>query len=158
MNQWNELVQIASCIQFSDEEDTIIWQYNSLGIYSVQSLYAIVNHRGVQQVYTPVMWRISVPPRLHIFLWLLANNKVLTRDNLAKRKQIEDKTCLFCKEAESVRHIFFDCYVAQALWVQFAEITGCTLITDFESLSKFWGGYRVVNVFLLGCDLDYMEK
>jgi hypothetical protein len=30
-----------------------------------------------------------------VFLWLLANNKVLTRDNLAKRRAVNDKTCLF---------------------------------------------------------------
>jgi hypothetical protein len=42
-----------------------------------------------------VMWRITVLPMLHIFLWLEANNKVLIRDNLAKRKQIEDEACLF---------------------------------------------------------------
>jgi hypothetical protein len=66
----------------------------------VQSLYAIVNNRGVKQVYTPMMWKIKVPPRIHIFLWLLANNKVLTRDNLAKRIQVNDQTCVFCKEQE----------------------------------------------------------
>jgi hypothetical protein len=76
-----------NCFQeFSEEQDAIIWQFNSVGKYYVQSLYAIVNNRGIKQVYTPVMWKLSVPPRVHIFLWLLANNKTLTRDNLAKRK------------------------------------------------------------------------
>jgi hypothetical protein len=52
----------------------------------VQSLYAIVNNRSIKQVFTPDMWKIPVPSRLHVFLWLLANNKVLTRDNLTKMK------------------------------------------------------------------------
>jgi hypothetical protein len=60
-------------------------------------------------VYMPVMWKIRVPPRLHIFLWLLANNKTQTRDNLAKRKSLDDKTCLFYSEPESVSHLFFKC-------------------------------------------------
>jgi hypothetical protein len=84
MNQWHELVQIASNVQFNDEDDSIIWKFNSSGKYSVQSLYAIINDRGVRQVYTQVMWKIHVPSRFHIFLWLLANNKILTRENLAK--------------------------------------------------------------------------
>jgi hypothetical protein len=63
-------------------------------------------------VYTPVMWKIPVPPRLHIFLWLLANNKTLTRDSLARRKSLDDKMCLFCSEHESVSHLFFECCVA----------------------------------------------
>jgi hypothetical protein len=68
MQQWYEIVQIAESIQFSAEQDTIMWQLNSSVVYSVQSLYAIVNDRGIKQVFTPVMWKLLVPPRLHIFL------------------------------------------------------------------------------------------
>jgi hypothetical protein len=71
MNVWLELKQIVSLVELVEEEDSIIWQYNSSGRYSVQSLYAIVNDRGVKPVYTPMMWNISVPSRVHIFLWLL---------------------------------------------------------------------------------------
>jgi hypothetical protein len=46
MNQWHELLEIASSINLGDEDDVIIWQYNSIGVYSVRSLYAIVNNRG----------------------------------------------------------------------------------------------------------------
>jgi hypothetical protein len=53
------------------------------------------------------MWKIHVLPRIHIFLWLLANNKVLTRGNLAKKRQVEDKICLFYTETESLTHLFF---------------------------------------------------
>jgi hypothetical protein len=61
------------------------------------------------------MWKIKVPPRIHIFLWLLANNKVLTRDNFVKRRNVDDKTYLFCKEYETVHHLFFDCCVVQLM-------------------------------------------
>jgi hypothetical protein len=36
------------------------------------------------------VWKLHVPSRLHIFLWLLANNKTLTRHNLAKRRSLDD--------------------------------------------------------------------
>jgi hypothetical protein len=72
----------------------------------VQTLYAIINNRGVKQVFTPIMWKIPVPSRLHVFLWLLANNRVLTRDNRAKRNNVDDKTRLFCSENESTMHLF----------------------------------------------------
>jgi hypothetical protein len=104
MNQWLEVVQIAYSLDFIEEEDVIIWQFNSLGKYSIQSLYAVVNNGGIKQIYTPVMWKISVPPRVHSFLWLLVNNKTLTRDNLAKRKKIDDESCLLC--ADRVCHTF----------------------------------------------------
>jgi hypothetical protein len=84
MEQWLELMQIASSVQYTEEEDSIIWQFASSGKYSVQSLYAVVNNRGVFQVYTPVVWKLKVPSRIHVFLRLLVNNKTLARDNLAK--------------------------------------------------------------------------
>jgi hypothetical protein len=102
MEQWYEILQIASTIQFSKEEETIVWQYHSSVKYFVQTLYAIVNNRGIKQVFILVMWKIPVTSRLHVFLWLLANNKVLTRDNLTKRWPVSDKTCLFCTGNEFV--------------------------------------------------------
>jgi predicted RNA methylase len=65
---WEELKQIVSSIHKTDEEDAIIWQFNSSGRYSVQSRYAVINDRGIKQIYTPVMWKIHVPPRIHVFL------------------------------------------------------------------------------------------
>jgi hypothetical protein len=45
-------------------------------------------------------------PRIHVFLWLFAKNKLPTRDNLSKRKTIDDKTCIFYSECESLVHLF----------------------------------------------------
>jgi len=47
MLQWDELSQIVNSITLSTEEDAIIWKFNSSGQYSVQSLYAVLNFRGV---------------------------------------------------------------------------------------------------------------
>jgi hypothetical protein len=45
---------------------------------------------------------------MHIFLWLLANKKTLSRDNLAKRRKVEDVTYMLCDEPESVSHLFLN--------------------------------------------------
>jgi len=82
---WEELLQIASTIEFSDNDDDIIWQYDSKGKYSVKSLYSVVSFRGVTPVHVPAVWKLIIPPRIHIFLWLLSRNKLLTRDNLGKK-------------------------------------------------------------------------
>jgi hypothetical protein len=111
-NLWEEVLNIASSLSLSNEDDEPVWQIHSLGIYSFQSLYRIINFRGVTPVYIPAVWKLGVPPRIHFFLWLLSNNKLLTRDNLEKRSKVEDITCLFCQEPESVAHLFFGCVVA----------------------------------------------
>jgi len=48
---WMEIVQLASTINFSAEEDTMISQFTSNGMYSSQSLYRSVNFRGIIPVY-----------------------------------------------------------------------------------------------------------
>jgi hypothetical protein len=103
---WHELCHIAESISFTDEEDAIIWSFSSNGIYLVQTLYAVVSFNGVKPVHCPAVWGLKIPPRVLVFLWLLSNNKLVTRDNLGKRREVEGKTCLFCNEPESVNHIF----------------------------------------------------
>jgi hypothetical protein len=59
---WEELVNLVSTIDLSDEDDALIWQHNSSGLYSSQSLYSIINFRGVFPVYIPSVWKLIVPP------------------------------------------------------------------------------------------------
>jgi hypothetical protein len=80
-------------------------------------------------------------------LWLLANNKIPTRDNLIKRKNLEDKTCLFCSETETVHHIFLS--VAKYAWEILSEILNVQIGQDFVSVAKLWlqnKKYKEVNM------------
>jgi hypothetical protein len=43
MDQWYELIQIVSGVQFFYEDDVVIWQFDSSRKYSVQSLYVVIN-------------------------------------------------------------------------------------------------------------------
>jgi len=138
MLQWEELVQIAISISLNNEEDTVIWKFNSKGQYSVQSLYEVLSFRGVSPIHIPAVWKLSVSPRVHIFLWLLYNNKILTRDNLQKKRDVEDKSCLFCCEDETVNHLFFECCVAKLIWNWVSEVVGVRVGDDFESIGRWW--------------------
>jgi hypothetical protein len=138
MRDWDEVVQLASTIIFSDSQDEIIWTFKSNGKYSSQALYRIINFRGVKPVHTPAIWEIKIPPRVHFFLWLLTQNKVLTRDNVSKRKHVEDSSCLFCCERETVHHLFFDCVVAKQMWLEIAECVDQNIGSCFESIGKLW--------------------
>jgi hypothetical protein len=80
-----EILELVATVQLSEEEDEMIWQFTSSGVYSSQSLYKIINFRGIKTVHVSAVWKIKILPRVHFFLWLLINNRVLTRDNLAKR-------------------------------------------------------------------------
>jgi len=64
MGRWEELKAAVQSIALNNEEDRILWTYSSSGKYSVQSLYAIVNHRGVIPIFVHVVWKLNIPPRV----------------------------------------------------------------------------------------------
>jgi hypothetical protein len=64
---WLELCSLVESVSLSDEEDELVWQHQSSGVYSSHSLYSIINFRGVLPVYIPVIWKIRIPPRVHFF-------------------------------------------------------------------------------------------
>jgi hypothetical protein len=144
-----EITQLASTINLSNEQDEMIWTSNTNGVYSSQSLYKIINFRGVQQIHTPAIWKLKVHPRVHFFLWFLTQNKTLTRDNV-KRKHIDDDRCLFCCEQETVRHLFFECVVANQVWGVISECVEINCGSCFESVAKLWLSdrkYAIANIF-----------
>jgi len=88
----------------------MIWHFSSNGVYSSQSLYKVINFRGIKIkiVHISAVWELKIPPHVHFFLWLVINNRVLTRDNLVKRRKVEDGSCLFCAEKETIQHAFLN--------------------------------------------------
>jgi hypothetical protein len=78
MLMWDDLCAVSESINLNDEKDHILWSFNSSGKYSVQSLYAVIYHRGVVPRFVHVVWKICIPPRVQVFLWLLSSNRLLT--------------------------------------------------------------------------------
>jgi hypothetical protein len=94
----------------------------------VKSLYVVVNFRGVLPAYVQNVWKIETPPNIHFFLWLLFHNSILTRDNLVKRQNVDDLTCVFCNEPGTCTHFLLECMVARAIWQEILHLTrlGCS--------------------------------
>jgi hypothetical protein len=63
------------------------------------------------------VWRTQAPPRAAFFVWSAALGKILTADNLRKRKIIIVDRCYLCKrDGETVGHLLLYCDVASTLW------------------------------------------
>jgi hypothetical protein len=82
-----------------------VWFVTCSLVIQYWNIYSIINDQGkaVRDAWDgesllQLCGASLFPPRLHVFLWLFANNKVLTIDNLAKMRQVDDKTYLFCAE------------------------------------------------------------
>jgi hypothetical protein len=102
---WDDMRELVSSLVLNEEPDTPIWNYSSSGIYSSQSCYAIINFRGVTPIYIPAVWNIKVPPKIHLFLWLLSHNKLATVDNLNRKGFTKLESCMFCAEKDSISHL-----------------------------------------------------
>lgn len=106
----------------------------------------VVSFKGILLIYTLSIWKICIQPRVQIVLLLLSSNKLLTGDNLAKRRHVDDMACLFCNETESVTHLFFDCCVASITWKLAAQILCCDLVLI---LNQWLNSGFVVKMILL---------
>lgn len=124
MNLWGELCNLVESTSLSYEEDHILWNFTLTCKYSVQSLYVVINHRGVIPKFVSSVRKVVIPPRVQFFLWLLSKNRLLTRDNLVKRRDVSDPSCLFCNEHESIPHLFFECFVARNIWHIISDLLG----------------------------------
>jgi hypothetical protein len=67
-------------------------------------------------MYISLVWKLKIPTRVQFSLWLVSKDKILTRDNLGKRRVMDDPSCLFCNKPETVNHLFFECVIARRIW------------------------------------------
>jgi hypothetical protein len=152
MIKWFEIVQIAQTLSLNNEQDTLVWKFEANGLFSVKSMYVVINFRGVLPISVHSVWKIKVTPKIHFFLWLIAHNKLLTRDNLVKRHNVDDLTCLFCNEEESCNHLFCECVDFSAAWSELKIISNNSVdINHISDITNLWNHdkkFRIINMIL----------
>jgi hypothetical protein len=111
-----------------NQEDKMIWRASRTGEFSVRSAYHLEKERQERKkgessngarpldVWKKI-WGLKIPDTTKLFLWRACNKILPTKDNLKKRKVLEDDTCIFCCEAtETTHHILWDCPSSQDVW------------------------------------------
>jgi len=78
-------------------------------------MYLALIDDNVLQINRP-LWKLKIPLKVKVFIWLLHHGVILTKDNLAKRNWQGTQQCCFCSSNETIAHLFFDCHVARLLW------------------------------------------
>lgn len=54
-----ELFDIVKSIHLTDNDDTLVWNLNSKGVYTVKSFSKAINFRGVFPVNGPAVWLLK---------------------------------------------------------------------------------------------------
>lgn len=94
-------------MRLTEAKDRIIWNLGSKG-FTVRSLYQKLK---TQEIPFPkkFLWKVKIPQRIKVFIWLMLKNSILTKDNLKARCYNGDTSCTFCAAQESIQHVMFDC-------------------------------------------------
>ena len=82
------------------DEDEVWWKGDEKDTYKVSKAYRKMNHNQ-QPSSWPLknIWKSKIPYKVACFVWLLANEAVLTQENLMKRGIILSPRCFLCGRA-----------------------------------------------------------
>eukprot|EP00253_Pinus_taeda_P023191 PITA_23191 len=100
------------------DQDKLRWGYEEKGTFTTKEAYHIIlkdqliKNKLWEKIWNPPIW-----PKISTFLWLLSHNRILTWDNLRKRKFFGPLICLNYKlEEESAVHLMQICNFGRRIW------------------------------------------
>ncbi|KAK1277454.1 hypothetical protein QJS04_geneDACA016871 [Acorus gramineus] len=71
------------------------------------------------------IWKPKIPLKVHIFLWKMYQERLLTKVYRGKWASVEGSTCSLCEAGEeTLIHLFLECTVGRELWRRLKELTG----------------------------------
>jgi hypothetical protein len=97
--------------------------------------------------------KAKIPLKIKVWLWLIWHNAIATKDTMTERGWTGNPFCQFCKQKETILHLFFSCPAAKYVWSCVAKaIDAFTMPENFSQF--FWWFPRHVpasrNVQILG--------
>ena len=79
-------------------------------------MYNALSHSHIPVDNNKLLWKMKIPLKTKVFGWYLRRGVILTKDNLAKRNWQGSKSCVFCHQNETIKHLFFQCRFARSIW------------------------------------------
>lgn len=109
------MLQFCDKVRLSNGDDKLWWNLNQNGRFTVSSFYRQLMQQSTDfpQIF---LWKIKVPLKIRIFLWLITQKSILTKDVLLHRGWKGDARCQFCGTTETIDHLFLHCTLARFCW------------------------------------------
>lgn len=103
--------------------DSLSWQGTSNGAFTVSSAYSLLccesEARPCMELFFHQIWRVVVPERVRIFLWLVGHQVIMTNMERARRHLGDTAVCPICNGAvESIIHVLRDCPAMVGIWTR----------------------------------------
>jgi hypothetical protein len=113
--QWYELISKLNNISLEESKDEVFWKWTSNKKFSVKSVYNVLTCDDHGISYRRV-WKAKIPEKIKIFMWLVEQKAILTKDSMIRRNWNGDPGCYFCGCLETTDHLLFECPVAKVVW------------------------------------------
>jgi hypothetical protein len=129
-NFFGEEIEAILSIRISqiDQPDVQIWRCTNTGIFSMKSTYHLAmemetrdrpeGSRGKKDSNLwKTLWKLPVPNAAKNFFWRACQNILPTKDNLLRKKVVNEPYCLICEmEPETVLHALWGCPAVADIW------------------------------------------
>lgn len=125
------------------QANTMFWPMEKSGIYSVKSGYKLLcEPQNVevsnqveaesQKLFWKRIWRMNVPGKIKHFLWKACTNSLPTKENLVKRKILEESVCQRYLQGKRMSYMRFGDVIIYNLSSQLTLVGwtghGCNLV------------------------------
>lgn len=134
---WDAIWADTIGFQLKEAEDVITWKLGKSKKFTVKSLYNALTTNDAGPAHKKI-WKGKVPPKIKIFMWLMANDALLTKDNMVRRKWSGNPKCYFCNCYETINHLFFTCPIARVVWGVIAKLIGANNVPNSVAQSWDW--------------------
>jgi hypothetical protein len=115
---WQDCMQHRK-IPSKEGTDVLRWGHSTSGIFSVKEAYHLQGN-PLNQIPDPIwskIWQPFLWPKVSFFLWLTAQNRILTWDNLRKRGFTGPSRCTLCQHnEETMEHLLNTCHYSHQIW------------------------------------------
>ncbi|XP_026442987.1 uncharacterized protein LOC113342770 [Papaver somniferum] len=124
--------------------DEVQWFLSKSKVFNVSSTYDKLTDNDDSLLTGPIfnlICKLKCPPKIGFFLWLLAYNRLPTRDLLGRRGMDIPQGCLFCDADETSDHLLLHCTFARQVWNDFMCKANWffSMPADVNSMLQAWG-------------------
>jgi zinc-binding in reverse transcriptase len=133
LQQKEQMMRALPQVMFTATNDQPIWRWDTQGRYTVKSCCTAIKEGPFIATNTDIIWKLKMPTRVTIFIWLLLQDRLLTYDNLIKRGWCISNMCYMCRSSiENATHLFAECtYIAEVRTI-LIEINAATITITQE--------------------------
>jgi hypothetical protein len=134
---WHHLSLRLAEVHLRERANIFRWSLKYDGQISVSSMYQACLDSDIVP-HNSYLWKIKIPLKIKIFLWLLYREAILTKDNLVKRNWYGNEMCSCCNNHETIQHLFFECVLTKFIWRVIHLVLG---LSPPNNIRHIFGGW-----------------